>query len=195
MERGSGYSQCSKKYPVPLCSGASSGSGGENEESEGTTTDGEGGQNSSEFIADGTLSAAGDDDGHLRFVKRPSLKCIGNVKLQAFDLGSHWIVPRVCKDYYAKVDDIVYMVDVTETEELAKSKEEISALWSVDLLTDVPFSILTRYCDDQTAFEDELCNLLGLNKGKVNLDERAIKVFMCKTVQDMGVEEVFKITR
>ncbi len=42
MGRGSRYPHCSKKYPVPLFSGAWSGSGGENEESEGTTTGGEG---------------------------------------------------------------------------------------------------------------------------------------------------------
>lgn len=43
MGRGSRYPHCSKKYPVPLFSGAWSGSsGGENEESEGTTIGGEG---------------------------------------------------------------------------------------------------------------------------------------------------------
>ncbi|CAM6012900.1 unnamed protein product [Sphagnum balticum] len=42
MGRGSRYQHCSKKYPVPRFSGAWSGSGGENEESEGTTTGGEG---------------------------------------------------------------------------------------------------------------------------------------------------------
>ncbi|XP_062000808.1 GTP-binding protein SAR1A-like [Rosa rugosa] len=36
---------------------------------------------------------------------------IGKIKFKAFDLGGHQIAHRVWKDYYAKVDVMVYPVD------------------------------------------------------------------------------------
>jgi GTP-binding protein SAR1 len=142
-------------------------------------------------------------------------ECIGNVKFQAFDLGGHQNVTRGCKDYYAKVDGIVYLVDVAERKEFAESKEELDKLLSVD--SQVPVLILGNTTGNlsvevQTgspvimisvetpAPEDELRNSLGLRnyttgKGKVNLGEtkkRPIKVFMWHTGKKMGYEEGFK---
>ncbi|VAI14140.1 unnamed protein product [Triticum turgidum subsp. durum] len=98
---------------------------------------------------------------------------IGKIKFKAFDLGGHQIARRVWKDYYAKVDAVVYLVDAYDKERFAESKKELDALLSDDSLATVPFLIL----------------------GKVSLSEsnvRPLEVFMCSIVRKMGYGEGFK---
>ncbi|VVA99986.1 unnamed protein product [Arabis nemorensis] len=50
-------------------------------------------------------------------------------RFKAFDLGGHQIARRVWKDYYGKVDAVVYLVDANEKERRRKSvskEEEVS---------------------------------------------------------------------
>uniref|UniRef100_A0A803PW99 DUF7731 domain-containing protein n=1 Tax=Cannabis sativa TaxID=3483 RepID=A0A803PW99_CANSA len=106
---------------------------------------------------------------------------IGKIKFKAFDLGGHQIARRVWKDYYAKVDAVVYLVDSNDKERFAESKKELDALLSDEALVDVPFLILGNKIDiPYAASEDELRYHLGLNnfttgKGKVNLTDSNVR--------------------
>jgi len=126
---------------------------------------------------------------------------IGKIKFKAFDLGGHQIARRVWKDYYAKVDAVVYLVDANDKERFAESKKELDALLSDESLATVPFLILGNKIDiPYAASEEELLHCMGLagittGKGKVNLQEsgvRPIEVFMCSIVRKMGYGDGFK---
>ncbi|CAN6971610.1 unnamed protein product [Brassica rapa subsp. trilocularis] len=128
---------------------------------------------------------------------------IGKIKFKAFDLGGHQIARRVWKDYYAKVDAVVYLVDAYDKERFSESKKELDALLSDEALATVPFLILGNKIDiPYAASEDELRYHLGLTnfttgKGKVTTaggdsGVRPLEVFMCSIVRKMGYGEGFK---
>ncbi|WVZ71778.1 hypothetical protein U9M48_020319 [Paspalum notatum var. saurae] len=126
---------------------------------------------------------------------------IGRIKFKAFDLGGHQIARRVWKDYYAKVDAVVYLVDAVDKERFAESKKELDALLADDSLANVPFLILGNKIDiPYAASEEELRYYLGLSnfttgKGTVNLTDsnvRPLEIFMCSVVRKMGYGEGFK---
>lgn len=126
---------------------------------------------------------------------------IGNIKFKAFDLGGHEIARRVWKDYYAKVDAIVFLVDSYDKDRFPEAKKELDGLLSDDSLATVPFLVLGNKIDyPSAASEEELRHCLGLTnyttgKGKVNLSDsnmRPIEVFMCSVVRRMGYGEGFR---
>jgi GTP-binding protein SAR1 len=126
---------------------------------------------------------------------------MGGINFKAFDLGGHEIARRVWKDYYAKVDAIVFLVDAVDRERFPESKKELDSLLSDDALADVPFLVLGNKIDiPQAASEDELRYALGLSsyttgKGKVDMKDthmRPIEVFMCSVVRRMGYGDGFR---
>ncbi|CAL8466884.1 g6420 [Coccomyxa elongata] len=126
---------------------------------------------------------------------------MAGINFKAFDLGGHEIARRVWKDYYAKVDALVFLVDAVDRERFAESRKELDALLSEEALSTVPVLILGNKIDiPQAASEDELRLSLGLvnyttGKGKVPLTEnnmRPIEVFMCSVVRRMGYGEGFR---
>ncbi|KAL1545320.1 GTP-binding protein SAR1a [Salvia divinorum] len=124
---------------------------------------------------------------------------IGKIRFKAFDLGGHRIARRVWKDYYAKVDAVVYLVDANDTERFAESKRELDALLSDETLSKAPFLVLGNKIDlTYAASEDELRYHIGLyttGKGRVSVDDskiRPLEVFMCSIVRRMGYGDGFR---
>jgi|EP00775_Hariotina_reticulata_P004111 GTP-binding protein SAR1 len=125
---------------------------------------------------------------------------IAGVNFKAFDLGGHEIARKVWKDYYAKVDAIVYLVDAADRDRFTESHRELSGLLLDDGLAGVPFLILGNKIDLPYAVgEDELRHSLGLaahttGKGKVTLDPntRPIEVYMCSVAKRMGYGDGFR---
>ncbi|TVU39565.1 hypothetical protein EJB05_12991, partial [Eragrostis curvula] len=122
---------------------------------------------------------------------------IGRIRFKAFDLGGHRIARRVWKDYYAKVDAVVYMVDAADGARRSWTRYVLSD----DALAGVPFLVLGNKIDvPHAAPERDLRGYLGLagcttGKGDVELagtSVRPLEVFMCSVVRKMGYGEGFR---
>ncbi|KAF8821729.1 putative small GTP-binding protein sar1 [Cardiosporidium cionae] len=125
---------------------------------------------------------------------------VGNIRFTTFDLGGHETARRIWKDYFAAVDAVVFMVDATDRQRFAESREELNHLLGTQELYDVPFVVLGNKIDlPQAASEDELRQQLGLfshvtyrkdRKGDSNT--RAVELFMCSVLKRMGYADAFK---
>ena len=115
--------------------------------------------------------------------------------------GGHKIARRIWREYFAKVDGIVFLVDANDKERFAESRTELTNLLAEDALAGVPVLILGNKIDIPTAAsEEELRHHLGLTnmttgKGRVNLkgtNIRPVEVFMCSVVKRQGYGEGFR---
>merc|ERR1711968_152535 len=89
---------------------------------------------------------------------------IAKIKFRTFDLGGHAIARKVWKDYFPKVDAIVYLVDAMDRERFPEAKSELDGLLHCDDLNEVPFLILGNKIDmGQAASPDEMRIQLGLH--------------------------------
>ncbi|MCL7025174.1 hypothetical protein MKW94_017416 [Papaver nudicaule] len=123
---------------------------------------------------------------------------IGKLKLKVFDLGGHQIARRVWRDYYAKVDAVVYLIDASDQERFEESRNELHGLLTDDALASVPFLVLGNKIDLTTAAPENhlrwYFNLTNFTTGKgiVNLADsnvRPLEVFMCSIVRKSGYGE------
>ncbi|GLC35257.1 hypothetical protein PLESTB_000584000 [Pleodorina starrii] len=87
----------------------------------------------------------------------------GSIVLRAFDLGGHRLVRSVWRDYFPRVDGVVFLLDSTDRERLPEAATELTALLREPCLADVPFLVLGNKIDlPGAASEGELRNWLGL---------------------------------
>jgi GTP-binding protein SAR1 len=125
---------------------------------------------------------------------------IGNIRFRAFDLGGHAAARQIWRNYYAKVDGLIFLVDAVDRERFPEVKAELDGLLEDEMLADVPFLILGNKIDMPRAVsEEELRSALGLHHlttGKGSSvptnDIRPIELFMVSVVRKMGYGEGFR---
>ncbi|KAL4636801.1 hypothetical protein ACB092_03G034700 [Castanea dentata] len=113
---------------------------------------------------------------------------IGRIKFSVFDFGELRTACRVWKDYCAKRDAVVYIVNADtrrNLEQFLEARGELHALLSDEEFAIVPLLIFCMTEEPSSASENELCSLLGLSdkttgKGRVKLpgNARPLEVFM-----------------
>ncbi|KAK4595594.1 hypothetical protein RGQ29_013893 [Quercus rubra] len=122
----------------------------------------------------------------------------GKIKFNFFDLGEHWIAHRVWRDYGAKMDAVVYIVnaDIMDTEQFLGPREELNALLSDEAFANVPFVIFVVTANGAFSLPKErLYSFLGLldvttGTRKVEpADENAhpLKVFVAEAKECLDV--------
>ena len=88
---------------------------------------------------------------------------LGNINFKAYDLGGHKAARKAWKNYFPKVDGIIYLVDTTEHTRFAESKEELYGILTQKELANVPVVILGNKIDRKdSANEEELRLAMGL---------------------------------
>jgi GTP-binding protein SAR1 len=125
---------------------------------------------------------------------------IGNIRFRAFDLGGHAAARQIWRNYYAKVDGLIFLVDAVDRDRFPEVKAELDGLLEDEMLADVPFLILGNKIDMPRAVgEEELRSALGLHhlttgKGSSvpTTDIRPIELFMVSVVRKMGYGEGFR---
>ncbi|KAJ9448895.1 GTP-binding protein SAR1B [Diplonema papillatum] len=127
---------------------------------------------------------------------------IGSINFTAFDLGGHEQARLLWKQYFTKVDGVVYIFDASETDpnRVAIAKEALNELLKDDMLLKVPFVILGNKIDAPNAMSegdlkatlgiDSLCTGRKPSEGKPSF--RPLEVFMCSIVEDVGFGEAFR---
>ena len=72
---------------------------------------------------------------------------LGNVRFRAFDLGGHPAVRKTWKNYFPKVDGIIYLVDASDPTRIQESKVELEGILNTSEIGKVPIVILGNKID------------------------------------------------
>lgn len=123
---------------------------------------------------------------------------LGNIKLKTIDMGGHVEARRLWKEYFAKVDGVVFIVDANMPERFEEAKRELDSLLQCEELANVPFVILGNKIDLPRAVpEDVLKDALGIagmttGKQAKPTGVRPMEVFMCSVVKKVGYGDGFR---
>ena len=120
--------------------------------------------------------------------------------MKAYDLGGHRQARALWKNYFTKVDGIVFIVDAANVERVGESKEQLDLLLNDDMLAKVPFAILGNKVDMPNAMSPDVLKqrlgVDGLCTGQNNPDTkgnfRPLEVYMVSVVKGFGYGDAFR---
>ena len=72
---------------------------------------------------------------------------INKVKMSAFDIGGHEAMRKMWREYFPKIDAIVYLVDSADPERFDESQREFQKILETDELGNIPILILGNKID------------------------------------------------
>ena len=119
---------------------------------------------------------------------------INKMKVNAFDLGGHKAMRKIWREYFLKIDGIVYLVDSSDSARFEESKKEFDSLINSEEIPNVPIVILGNKIDKKEAVsENELRETFGLvakttfGFQKIDkLNNKPVELFMCSVVKRRG---------
>ena len=122
---------------------------------------------------------------------------IQNVNIHAFDLGGHHAMRKVWREYFPKIDAVVYLVDAADPTRFQESKAELDKLLNNEDIGNIPVLVLGNKIDKNGAVNEDQFRLeLGLatesSFGVQKLDNiggKSVEVFMCSVFKRMGFKE------
>ena len=79
---------------------------------------------------------------------------IGNLKVNSVDLGGHKTMRKVWRDFFLKIDAIVYLVDAANAARFNESKEEFFKILETPDLGKVPILILGNKIDKVSEYDN-----------------------------------------
>lgn len=77
---------------------------------------------------------------------------IGNMKVHSVDLGGHKTVRKVWRDYFPKIDAIIYLIDAAKPSRFEESKVEFHLIMNTPDIGDIPVLILGNKVDKVSYF-------------------------------------------
>ena len=126
---------------------------------------------------------------------------LGGIKLKTIDMGGHVEARRLWKDYFTKVDGVVFIVDAADPARFDEAKHELDMLLQTEELLKTPFVILGNKIDLPRAIpENDLKNAMGISGlttgklAKVSKESgvRPMEVYMCSVVKKVGYGDAFR---
>lgn len=127
---------------------------------------------------------------------------LGGIKLKTIDMGGHQEARRLWKDYFTKVDGVVFIVDAANPERFPEAKAELDMLLQTEELAKSPFLILGNKIDlaGCACSEEALKAYMGISematgkevKGKGDPNVRPLEVFMCSVTRKIGYGDGFR---
>lgn len=125
---------------------------------------------------------------------------IGNVNMNAFDLGGHEAMRKIWREYFPRIDAIVYLVDAADPSRFEESRREFDRILQTPEIGKIPILVLGNKIDKTGAVsDDELRLALGLAQqtpfGVQKLDkinDKPVEVFMCAVVKKSGYVQGFE---
>eukprot|EP00658_Telonema_sp_P-2_P083147 TRINITY_DN892_c0_g1_i1.p1 TRINITY_DN892_c0_g1~~TRINITY_DN892_c0_g1_i1.p1 ORF type:complete len:181 (+),score=31.34 TRINITY_DN892_c0_g1_i1:206-748(+) len=112
-----------------------------------------------------------------------------NVELQVWDLGGQTSIRPYWRCYYLNTSGIVYVVDSTDRERMAISKQSFDLMKDEEELVNVPIAVLANKQDMPGAMApEEVATALGLPE----VMDRPWAIFKTSATRDEGVQEALE---